>query len=791
MNKVYKVVWSKAKHCYVVASELAKSRTKSPTSSAMNRTVAAGVLACVLSCGAVMPVFAEGANVTYDDANAEVLTLQGPTGTGTKITNVADGELSAGSSDAVTGKQLYSLQQEMLTYDEKLATNNTTIANMQTSLTNVRTKQITMESTLNTVKTQVETGFNVTIDGAKVKAVTPTSNAINFTAGPGVSVAADGENVKIGIDADGVIASGDTGAVTGGIAYTELRPADGNYIAQANTTAANLTALDTRAKANADAIAQEITDRTNAITNISNTVNGLDANSVKYAAEDKAEINLGGTSGTTIKNVKAGELSATSMEAVNGTQLFATNTAIANEVTARENAIGTAVDGNYIEAGKDVYQNMAALDTTVKGLSDNIGTAVSDVLGTVGDGTHYIAKTATVGSNLTTLDTAVYNEATARANAIGTLTNNSYHYISKDANVSENLEELDARTFANSDKIGALNADGHLIKAFGNDSSVAHNLVILDAEADRINSVVTSEIANRTEAIANEATARQDADTALSNRIGEIPDGTTPNYLDPDKSVNENLVSLDTEVKGLSDTLGNLGDNAVQYTDETKAEVNFGGAQGTTLKNVKAGTLSDDSMEAVNGSQLFTTNTNLTNETTARETADTALSNRIGEIPAGTNANYLDSDKSVNENLVSLDTEVKGLADTLGDLDDNAVQYTDETKAEVNFGGTDGTTLKNVKAGTLSATSMEAVNGSQLFTTNTNLANEVTAREQGDTNIMNKIGSIEAGTTTNYLNPDNSVYQNIVALDNKLQETRASLGDLDGNAWSRRSRDRR
>ena len=59
MNKIYKVIWSKAKNCYVVASEFAKSHTKSPKSG-LGKTLVAGILACVLSCGAVMPVFAEG-----------------------------------------------------------------------------------------------------------------------------------------------------------------------------------------------------------------------------------------------------------------------------------------------------------------------------------------------------------------------------------------------------------------------------------------------------------------------------------------------------------------------------------------------------------------------------------------------------------------------------------------------------------------------------------------------------------------------------------------------------------
>ena len=62
MNKVYKVIWSKVKNCYVVASELAKSHTKAPDSGTINRVIVAGILACVLSGGAVLPVYAD---VTY------------------------------------------------------------------------------------------------------------------------------------------------------------------------------------------------------------------------------------------------------------------------------------------------------------------------------------------------------------------------------------------------------------------------------------------------------------------------------------------------------------------------------------------------------------------------------------------------------------------------------------------------------------------------------------------------------------------------------------------------------
>ena len=320
MNKVYKVIWSKAKNCYVVTSELAKSHTKAPAGRGVSRSLVAGVLACVLGTGVALPVYAvnpapANANyVVYDDGTGLVITLEGALGTGTKITNLAEGEVTASSTDAVTGSQLYYMQQVIDQLDDSLLSNNTAIARAQTDINNIKTANATLRSTVNTLNTEVDTGFNVTANGALVKTVNPSSNFINFKGGDGISVANDGGALKISVDGDGVIASGDTGAVTGGVAYTELRPATGNYVSQTNTTATNLTALDTQVKANADAIAQEVTDRGTAITNeatarqnadteLSDRIDALDGNTVQYDDATKAKVTLEGTNGTILDNV--------------------------------------------------------------------------------------------------------------------------------------------------------------------------------------------------------------------------------------------------------------------------------------------------------------------------------------------------------------------------------------------------------------------------------------------------------------------------------------------------------
>ena len=52
MNKIYKVVWSKVKHCYVVTSELAKRQTKGCGARSLRMAaVTTGVTAALLCNG--------------------------------------------------------------------------------------------------------------------------------------------------------------------------------------------------------------------------------------------------------------------------------------------------------------------------------------------------------------------------------------------------------------------------------------------------------------------------------------------------------------------------------------------------------------------------------------------------------------------------------------------------------------------------------------------------------------------------------------------------------------------
>ena len=84
-------------------------------------------------------------------------------------------------------------------------------------------------------------------------------DAVTLKEGDHVSISSadDGNGgivYTVGVKTDGKIAEGDTGIVSGGAIYDELRPVDGAYVKKGQSTAENLGALDTQVKTNTDKI---------------------------------------------------------------------------------------------------------------------------------------------------------------------------------------------------------------------------------------------------------------------------------------------------------------------------------------------------------------------------------------------------------------------------------------------------------------------------------------------------------------------------------------------------------
>ena len=218
--------------------------------------------------------------VVYDDAQASQITLEGPVGTGTKITNLAEGELSAASMDAVIGAQLYEVTQHFDDFQSALSSNNTSIANAQTDINKMKTTNIQLESDVNTLKTEMETGFNVTVDGAKVKTVNPQDNYIDFIAGDGLKIEDSNGSVKFSLDASDL----------GGISQEQLdKKADLTYVDEQLGLKADKDSVYT--KDETDGLLAEKADVSYVNTELGNVRNALDGKADKSSVYTKAETN--------------------------------------------------------------------------------------------------------------------------------------------------------------------------------------------------------------------------------------------------------------------------------------------------------------------------------------------------------------------------------------------------------------------------------------------------------------------------------------------------------------------
>lgn len=106
MNRVYKVIWSKAKHCYVVTSEIARSVTKSASSARSAGRKGAAVLAMAALLFTAGGVLGEAANVTdvtvNKPGNVITVTKEGGDPTPFTIDNV-DNAKAAGYALKATG----------------------------------------------------------------------------------------------------------------------------------------------------------------------------------------------------------------------------------------------------------------------------------------------------------------------------------------------------------------------------------------------------------------------------------------------------------------------------------------------------------------------------------------------------------------------------------------------------------------------------------------------------------------------------------------------------------------
>ncbi|ECV4114475.1 autotransporter adhesin SadA [Salmonella enterica] len=592
-----------------------------------------------------------------------------------QITYVAKGDINSTSTDAVTGAQIYSLSQSVadrLGGGASVNSDGTVNAPLYEVGTGIYNNVGSALSALNTSITNTE----ASVAGLAEDALLWDDSTSAFSASH------TGNASKITNLAAGTLAADSTDAVNGSQLFDTNEKVDQNTADIAtNTGSINQNTADITANtdsinqnttdiaANTTSINQNTTDiatNTTSINNLSNSVTTLTDDALLWDAASGAFSAKHNGSDSKITNLAAGTLAADSTDAVNGSQLFDTNEKV------DQNTADITTNTNSINQNTT---DIATNTTNINNLSDSITTLADDaLLWDAASGTFSASRSGSA-SKITNL-------------AAGTLAADSTDAVNG-SQLYETNQKVDQNTSAIADintSITNLSSDNLSWNETTSSFSASHG----SSTTNKITNVAAGELSESSTDAVN-GSQLFETNEKVDQNTTDIAANTT--------NITQNstaIENLNTSVSDINTSITGLTDNALLWDEDTGAfSANHGGST-SKITNVAAGALSEDSTDAVNGSQLYETNQKVDQNTSAIADINTSITN----------------------------------------LGTDALSWDDEEGAFSASHGTSGTNkITNVAAGEIASDSTDAVNGSQLYETNMLISqyNESISQLAGDT----------------------------------------------------------
>ncbi|MEJ7038090.1 YadA-like family protein [Ralstonia solanacearum] len=651
-----------------------------------------------------------------------------------KLTGLADGALSASSTDAVTGKQLYTTNQNLAETNKNLSANTTNISNLQNTVNNISSGSAGLVQ-------QSAAGKDITV------AKDLDGGVVDFT-GKNLSTSETFTRKLTGL-ADGALSANSTDAVTGKQLYTTNQNlAETNKNLSANTTN---------------------------ISNLQNTVNNISSGSAGLVQQSAAGKDItvakdldGGVVDFTGKNLSTSEaftrkltgladgaLSASSTDAVTGKQLYTTNqnlNATNTRVTTAEGSITNLQNTiNNISKGSTglVQQSAAGKDITV----------AKDLDGGVVD---FSGKNLSTSEAFTRKLTGLADGALSASSTDAVTGKQLYTTNQNLTETNKNLAETNKNLSANTTNISNLqntvnnisSGSAGLVQqsAAGRDITVAKDLDggVVDFTGKNLSTSET--FARKLTGLADGALSASSTDAVTGKQLY-----TTNQNLN---ATNTRVTTAEGSITNLQNTINNISKGSTGLVQQSAAgkditvakdldgnAVDFSGKNLSTsetftrkLTGLADGALSASSTDAVTGKQLYTTNQNLNATNTRVTTAEgsiTNLQNTINNISKG-------STGLVQQSAAGKDITVAK------DLDGDVVDFSGKN---LSTSETFTRKLTGLADGTLSATSTDAVTGKQLNTTNT----RVTTAEGSIATLRNTMNTIVNGGGFKYLHANSTL----------------------------------
>ncbi|EFD4034664.1 YadA-like family protein [Escherichia coli] len=670
------------------------------------------------------------------DQNRDKYSAAHGSSTASVITDVADGAVSDSSKDAVNGSQLKATNDDVETNTTNIATNTgniaTNTANIATNTTNITNLTDTVGDLKDDALLWNGTAFNA------AHGTETTSTITNVKAGTLSDDSTDAVNGSQLKDTNDNVATNTTNIAsnTANIATNTSNIADNTANIATNTSniadnTANIATNTSNIAGNTANIATNTTNiaaNTTSINSLNTSVDALEQDAMLWngTAFNAAH---GTKTTSTITNVKAGTLSDDSTDAVNGSQLKATNDNVATNTT------------NIASNTANIATNTANINT----LNTSIDTLEQDAI--LWNGTAYSAAHGTeTASTITNVKAGTLSENSTDAVNGAQLNATNANVATNTTNIATNTASINTLNTS----IDALEQDALLWD--GTAFSAAHGA---NKDASKITNVLAGTVSSASTDAIN-GSQLHGLSSSIATYLGggaTVSDSgvfSGPTYNIDGNDYTNVGAALDAINTSLSDSLG----DALLWDSTTGAFSAKHGSTASVITNVADGAVSDSSSDAVNGSQLYD------------------VSNSVVDVLGG--GAGVNTDGSISAPTYTIaNTDYDNVGDALNALDttlDDAMLW-DATAGENGaFSAShDGSASKitNVAAGTISDTSTDAVNGAQLHGVSSSVAEAL-----GGGAAVNSDGSISAPTytiaDTDYTNVGDAMNAIDSTLDNAL-----------------------
>ena len=579
MNKIFKVIWNPATGNFTVASETAKGRGK--------KSGRRKLLVSALVAGGLMSSFGASASVgldggTYSDGT-ELTDGWIAIGKGAQASSVGDGtgsvaigeESSAGVGSTAVG------------YDSN-ATGEKSVSMGQLS-TAAGSRGVAIGSAASAAGDySLALGRSALSNGTGSIAMGDESEANGlYSLAFGASSIANADNTV-------AFGYGASATKTGAMAFGQAGKADGlNSIALGNKSQAS--------SENSIAIGQESyssSEKSIAIGSLSNVtgVNSVALGTESTAAEDNTVSVGNDTQQRKIVHMAKGDISSTSTDAINGSQLYDISKSVADRLGggASVSTAGVVNAPSYkLQSG-----NFNNVGDALKGIDDN--TLQWNSLKNVYSAAH--------GSDATS---TITNVKAGALSASSTDAVNGAQLYETNQNVAQNTTDIEEINTS------ITNLSGDALK--------------WDDTAEAFSASHGTNATNKITNVAAGALSVDSTDAVNGSQLYETNQNVAQNTTNITTNTTD-IAELNTSISDMSTTITGLSNDALLWDATSGAFSASHGASATSkIINVAAGTLSADSTDAVNGAQLYETNQNVAQNTTDIEEINTSITNLSGD----------------------------------------------------------------------------------------------------------------------------------------------------------------